>query len=73
MARSGGDDNTVIWLHPKRGCSRDGRSFAAGLAAFLAFVLAIFFVAEFVAQAIIAWLGHDRGFALNFFSASNYL
>ncbi|WP_442756146.1 hypothetical protein ACNHKD_05880 [Methylocystis sp. JAN1] len=73
MARPSYERGKVIWLDPKRDHSVEIGSIAGGLAGFLAIIISICFAAELLAQAVVAWMGHDRSLAMSVISASGFL
>lgn len=73
IARSGRERGNVFWMDPRHVHNIEARSFAASIATFLVFVFAFCVAAEILAEAIIAWMGHDRGFALRLILASSFL
>ncbi|WP_457798170.1 hypothetical protein [Methylocystis sp. S23] len=73
MVRSGRASSNVIWLDLRRGRRLRAASLMPGLAAIGAFALLTGLAANFLAEAIVAWIGHDRAFALSLISASSFL
>lgn len=73
MVRAPRARGNIIRLDLRRGDSFEASAFLPGLAALLTFAFATCLAADLLAEAIVAWIGHDRNIAAHFILSTRFL